>query len=371
MISRYYDPTYDVAFKVLFKKKERLIHFLNSILNLEEGCRLIDIDYKIDHKFLLSDIDYKAKEMLPNDPKKGRKSIFDIKVTDQAGRVYVIEMQRDITEAFVPRMEYYASHALVDQLVKGSKFDSIMPVIALAVSSKDVFPEGDSCVSFYRMKKECDAIKGRFSNTAFVIVELSRFEDMKEGIPSLSDQWMHLLKYAKHEQQPPQGYDDTILDAYRALEEYSWTLEERDAYLRERLAISYEEENRENDKQKHLKEGFENGKKEGFENGKKEGFENGKKEGFENGKKEGREEGFENGKKEGFENGKKEGREEGFENGKKEGREEGFEECVQKFLMQGLSYQIISCATGMSVNDIEKMDSSMKAAADEGDHNDA
>lgn len=45
IMSRYLDPTNDVAFKKLFAQKERLISFLNAILNLKVGYRIKEIQF--------------------------------------------------------------------------------------------------------------------------------------------------------------------------------------------------------------------------------------------------------------------------------------------------------------------------------------
>ena len=53
---------------------------------------------------------------------------------------------------------------------------------------------------------------------------------------------MHLLKCAHSEQEPPKEIDNAnVLSAYEDLEQYRWTAQEHDAYIRSKLAMEAEE----------------------------------------------------------------------------------------------------------------------------------
>ena len=79
-MQRYLDGTNDVAFKKLFSDKVKLINLLNSLLRLSKGDRIIDLSYI-------------TTEQLPLFL-EGKRSLFDLKVKDETGRWYIIEMQR-------------------------------------------------------------------------------------------------------------------------------------------------------------------------------------------------------------------------------------------------------------------------------------
>ncbi|WP_412708571.1 PD-(D/E)XK nuclease family transposase [Candidatus Rickettsia kedanie] len=64
----------------MFRDLERLKEFLNAVLELPEGFRIKEIDFI--HVEQVPIID------------KGQKSIFDLKVKDEAGSWYIIEMQK-------------------------------------------------------------------------------------------------------------------------------------------------------------------------------------------------------------------------------------------------------------------------------------
>src|SRR5690242_15618796 len=101
MPERYLDPTNDVAFKRIFNDKNRLMDFLNAILRLEEGLKITNISFI-------------SQEELP-DLGTGRRSIFDLKCTDQAGKTYVVEMQNRPEPHFINRIQCYAAHTYSSQ----------------------------------------------------------------------------------------------------------------------------------------------------------------------------------------------------------------------------------------------------------------
>jgi predicted transposase/invertase (TIGR01784 family) len=84
-----------------------------------------------------------------------------------------------------------------------------------------------------------------------VFVELGKFDASK--IKDDTDQWLHLLKCAHNEQEPPKEIDNAnVLSAYEDLEQYRWTAQEHDAYIRSKLAMEAEQLN--------LEKSYDNGK---------------------------------------------------------------------------------------------------------------
>jgi predicted transposase/invertase (TIGR01784 family) len=102
---RYLDPTNDVAFKRVFSDKAILMNFLNGILRLEEGHKIIDLDFV-------------STEEIPNIG-QGKRSLFDIKVRNQAGYYYIVEMQNSSESGFLNRVQLYASHSYTSQILRG------------------------------------------------------------------------------------------------------------------------------------------------------------------------------------------------------------------------------------------------------------
>jgi len=79
-MSRYLDPTNDSLFKKIFADVEKLKEFINAVLDLPPMYRIKEIEY----------IPF---EQLPS-IYKGKRSSFYLKVKDESGNWYIIEMQK-------------------------------------------------------------------------------------------------------------------------------------------------------------------------------------------------------------------------------------------------------------------------------------
>ena len=115
---RFLDPKNDVAFKKIFadeNHKEILIHFLNSIL---------DLDAPIKEVTLL------RQDQLP-DIKDLKETSLDVKAKDEKNREFIIEMQVEKQKDFMNRALYYAAKSYSRQIKKSEFYDQLNPVIFL------------------------------------------------------------------------------------------------------------------------------------------------------------------------------------------------------------------------------------------------
>lgn len=243
-MSRYLDPTNDVAFKKLFSNKERLINLLNSILKLTDGNKIIDLEYIPIEQMPLFE--------------KGKRSIFDLKVRDEAGRWYIVEMQRKVEKDYIDRVQFYGSYTYVSQIEKGIKHKELLAVVIISIIGTKVFDDDLPCIN-YHCFKETSTNKQYLYSLTYVFVELGKFD--KRKIETGADAWLHLLKCAREENEPPKEINSSIiLSAYTDLEQYRWTKEEHDAYIRSQLAVEQEESKIDISYKKGKAEGKEEGK---------------------------------------------------------------------------------------------------------------
>jgi predicted transposase/invertase (TIGR01784 family) len=213
MTHRYLDPTNDVAFKKLFSNKDRLINLLNSILKLSEGNRIKELDYI-------------PQEQMPLFL-DGKRSIFDLKVKDEAGRWYIIEMQRKMERDYINRVQFYGSYSYVNQIEQGVSHKDLLPVVVISIIGQKVFDDELPCINYHCLK-ETNTNKQYLFSLMYVFVELGKFDSNK--IENDIDQWLHLLKCAHNEQEPPKEIkNSSVLSAYE------------DAYIRAKLAMEAEE----------------------------------------------------------------------------------------------------------------------------------
>ncbi len=247
-MARYLDPTNDVAFKKLFSDKNKLISLLNSILNLSKGFRIKDLDYI-------------PTEQMPLFL-EGKRSIFDLKVKDEAGNWYIVEMQRKSETNYTNIAKAYGSYTYVNQINIGTKHRDLLPVIVISIIGNKIFPDSLPCINYHSLK-ETSTNKQYLFSVAYVFVELGKF-DKNQAITNDVDQWLHLLKCASQENSPPAGIsNDDVLSAYTDLEQYRWTANEHDAYIRSKIAMEAEEDRMEESEKKGVFKGRVEGLKEG------------------------------------------------------------------------------------------------------------
>lgn len=225
-MTRYLDPTNDVAFKKLFRDKTRLIDLLNNLLKLPAGSKIIELDYI-------------PTEQMPLHV-DGRRSLFDLKVQDETGRWYIVEMQRKMEKGYLNRAQYYGCYTYINQLEEGIRHKDLLPVVVISIIGTKVFSRDIPYISYHHIKESTTHKQYLFSLT-YVFVELGKFN--ADMIKDDADQWLHLLKCATKEQEPPQAISNKcVLSAYEDLEQYRWSAEEHDAYTRSRLAQEAEED---------------------------------------------------------------------------------------------------------------------------------
>jgi predicted transposase/invertase (TIGR01784 family) len=121
-MSRYLDPRADVVFKRIFGEHPHLlISFLNAVLPLAEGRKIVTLTYL-------------PSELVPKIPTLKR-TITDVRCTDDQGRVFIVEMQINWTDSFKQRLLFETSQAYVKQLEKGEDYHLLEPVYGLGLIS--------------------------------------------------------------------------------------------------------------------------------------------------------------------------------------------------------------------------------------------
>lgn len=227
MTQRYLDPTNDVAFKKVFSDKGRLKDFLNAILRLQEGHKIIDLSFI-------------PSEEIP-DIGQGKRSLFDLKVQDQAGQWYVIEMQSRRQPHYLKRIQYYGSHSYVSQLKSGEKYISLLPVVVISVLKESLFPSPIGVISYHRTLEDKTYEQHLFA-LSYVFIELSKFKKNEEELETFEDEWLYFLKSAEETKEPPSSLKDPfVLEAFQTLEKFNWNESQYDAYIRSRLLMETEE----------------------------------------------------------------------------------------------------------------------------------
>ena len=137
----------------------------------------------------------------------GKRSIFDLKVKDEAGRWYIIEMQRKMERDYINRVQFYGSYSYVNQIEQGVSHKDLLPVVVISIIGQKVFDDELPCINYHCLK-ETNTNKQYLFSLMYVFVELGKFDSNK--IENDIDQWLHLLKCAHNEQEPPKAIKNSI-----------------------------------------------------------------------------------------------------------------------------------------------------------------
>lgn len=193
-MSRFLNPRSDLVFKKIFGEHPHLlISFLNSLLPLPEDG-------------LITSITYLPNEQVPSIPILKR-TIVDVKCTDQRGQFFIVEMQIEWSSFFMQRMLFGASQAYVHQLKKGEDYEYLRPVYGLGLLVDNFDEESPDYYHHYKIinvQKPHREIKG----LQFVFIELAKFKPNNLAQRKLQILWLRFMSEINEE---TRGVDPELL----------------------------------------------------------------------------------------------------------------------------------------------------------------
>ena len=80
-----------------------------------------------------------------------KRTILDVKATDERGDIFQVEFQTTERKAFADRMTYNAGKSLGGQMSKGAPYSSLKAVLAIAVTTFEMFPQLKSAHNSFRL----------------------------------------------------------------------------------------------------------------------------------------------------------------------------------------------------------------------------
>ncbi|HEV2524416.1 MAG TPA: Rpn family recombination-promoting nuclease/putative transposase [Gammaproteobacteria bacterium] len=178
-MSRYLNPRADVVFKKIFGEHDHLlISFLNSLLPLPPDG-------------LIESLTYLPTEQIPKIPILKR-TIVDVRCTDQRGHIFIVEMQVEWSASFMQRMLFGASRAYVNQLKKGAKYKYLKPVYGLGLLGENFDSQSPDFYHHYKIvnvEKPTRELKG----LQFVFIELKKFKPNNIAQKKLQVLWLRFM----------------------------------------------------------------------------------------------------------------------------------------------------------------------------------
>jgi predicted transposase/invertase (TIGR01784 family) len=84
-------------------------------------------------------------------------TILDVKATDEWGKIFAVEFQTSERKAFADRMTYYSCRSFGGQMYRGTAYSSLNTVIAIAVTTFEMFSQLRSIHNSFRMTAKADS----------------------------------------------------------------------------------------------------------------------------------------------------------------------------------------------------------------------
>lgn len=215
---KFADIKNDVAFRKIFgnlKKTHILISFLNAILHLEGNHRIVSV--KIENPYQFPRL-------------AGEKStIIDVRVTEESGRQFVVEMQVTEPDGFDKRVQYYASRDYSMQISKGEDYTKLKPTVFIGILDFSYF-QGEEYLSYHSLLDE-KTLENKLKDLRFAFIELPKFNKQEKELITLIDKWTYFIKNAETLEMIPGSVDDEGLrDAYLDADQHKWGKDELIAY---------------------------------------------------------------------------------------------------------------------------------------------
>ncbi len=217
---KFVDVTNDIAFRKIFgngNKKKSLISFLNAVIDLPGNNTVIDVE--ITNPYQLSKLS------------GGKSTIVDVKAKDQAGNIFIVEMQIAEADFFHKRILYYTSQSYTSQIDKGVDYSKLKPVYFIGILEFEI---GANPAFFSRHKVlDVETNEQVIRDVEFNFIELPKFTKTLAQLQSPIDQWTYFIKNAESLTVIPESIkDEGLREAYTEADKQNWTKLELEDYER-------------------------------------------------------------------------------------------------------------------------------------------
>ncbi|MGL4848986.1 MAG: Rpn family recombination-promoting nuclease/putative transposase [Clostridium sp.] len=224
MEERLLKPEVDFVFKKIFgneKKPEILISFLNAVMENEE--KIVSV------KIQGTDI---GKEHIED-----KYSRLDIKATTNKNEKINIEIQVKNEYNMIKRSLYYWSKMYEEDLKEGQNYNSLKRTICINLLSFN-YLKNDRYHNGYRLK---EMVTGEELTDIQEIhfIELPKLKENEEEVSTMLEAWISFIKNPESKRvEALEMKMEEIRKAKEELEQLSADKEQREIYLRRKMAIS-------------------------------------------------------------------------------------------------------------------------------------
>ncbi len=228
-MARYLDPKADVVFKKIFGQHPHLLRsFLNAVLPLPEGT-------------WIESLEYLSSEQTPEIP-VFKTTVVDVKCKDQMGRIFIVEMQIQWTDAFKQRLLFGASTAYVRQLKHGEDYNLLKPIYGLGLLASVFDKETPQWYHHYKLVN-IGQPEREIKHLQLVFIELPKFKPASFQEKKLQALWLSFMSELNDETQTiPEEWlnEPEIAEAVQLSQQSAYTKLELLAYDKYWDAVSTE-----------------------------------------------------------------------------------------------------------------------------------
>lgn len=225
-MSRYINFYTDFAFKKIFGTEANK-DLLISFLN----CLLELKDGKE-----ITDLTYMNSEQLGESAGE-RRAIYDVYCKTAAGERFIVEMQKAEQDHFIDRSIYYSSFAIREQSQKGAVdrklWDySLSPVYVVGILNfemDETMERADKVMT--RVKLKDDENRDFCDKLNFIFLEMPKFRKVETELETLMDKWLYVIKNLYQLESKPASLTEGIFrKLFDVAEIAAFTKEERYDY---------------------------------------------------------------------------------------------------------------------------------------------
>ena len=192
---------------------------------------------------LIATITIMTGENLPLAP-DGKRSFLDINCIDEQGRNYIVEVQKQDEGNFLSRAQFYVGNALARQLPKKADYKDLVPVIFVGVVVNfEIFPLLNDFLTHHGIVNFKTGIKSHF-HSEYHYLELKKFTKQEYELVNDVEKWAYLLKHAHDLDHIPSAVSTSteLNEAFEVLEHGMWNNHDLAVYLAEQELL-YKDEN--------------------------------------------------------------------------------------------------------------------------------
>ncbi|MBD3808796.1 MAG: Rpn family recombination-promoting nuclease/putative transposase, partial [Epsilonproteobacteria bacterium] len=190
-----------------------------------------------------------------------KETILDIRATDKSNHQFVVEMQKNDKGDFHKRSLYYTSKAYVNQLESGENYNLLKSVYFIGILNFNIF-ENENYISRHLILDKLTQ-KQELKDFDFTFIELTKFNKELHELNSIADKWIYFLKNANRLDLVPKEFEEIqeFKEAFEIANSYSWSKKELEIYDYVRLKEMDKVNELETATKKGIQQGIEIGEK--------------------------------------------------------------------------------------------------------------